>query len=178
MIKYLDIHHNKYSVIRLSLIYIFFFFITNEIEGQNVSRYPLDFTEVYVLKAKFNESLVHKKSHCIYKNPTKCILYEIKVTSVLYCPTNTAFDSTSLMNLQYIIAPIVYADSLKIGEEFLITAMPSTSNKYIALTRLLNMGVTNNEPFFYHKHAYLSGLIECKKKKKDLFDVFIRTKLL
>jgi hypothetical protein len=83
------------------------------------------------------------------------------------------------MKLEYLIAPIVYTDSLKSGVEFLITAMPSSSNKYIALTRLLNIEVLNNElTLFYHKHAYLSGLVKCKKKRKNLFDDFIITQSL
>jgi hypothetical protein len=166
-------------VIRLLFLFGVFFSTLFKIEGQIVNRIPLDFTDVYVLKVKFSESLLQKKSCCGYKNDTKCNLYKIEITSVLYCPLNTVFDSPSLMKLEYLIAPIVYTDSLKSGVEFLITAMPSSSNKYIALTRLLNIEVLNNElTLFYHKHAYLSGLVKCKKKRKNLFDDFIITQSL
>jgi len=179
MIKYLDIRPNKGFAIRLLFLHAFLFSILFESEGQNANRIPLDFADVYVLKVKFGENLLQKKSYCVYKNGTKCNLYKIKITSVLYCPLNTVFDSSGLKKLEYIIAPMVYTDSLKSGVEFLITAMPSTSNKYIALTRLLNIEMIDKEHrVFYHKHAYLSGLVKCKKKKKNLFDDFIRTQSL
>ncbi len=176
MIKYLATHRNKKFAIRLLLLHGFFFSILFEINGQNASRFPLGFADVYVLKVKLSESLLQKKSCCVYQKGTQCNLYKVQITNVLYCPSNTVFDSIGLLNVEYMIAPIGYADSLSSGAEFLITAMPSTSERYIALSRLLNMELINNDPpIYYHKQAYLSGLIKCNKKRKDVFGDFIKT---
>lgn len=135
-------------------------------------KYGLDFGDVYVINIKIKTNLLQNKSTCVYKNGTICNLYKIEILNVLYCPRNNVFDSIGLMKLEYIIAPVKWADTLNLDQSLLITAMPSSTNKYLALTRVLKNELLNGYTF-YHSYAYLSDLIKCKKMKKDFFREYI-----
>lgn len=173
------LHTNK-GVINFNMqkqifgIVLFFMLCNLTVIAQNgEKRYGLGFGDVYVLNAEIEKNIFQNKSTCVYQRGTVCSLYKIKVTRVLYCPSNNVFDSSSLMNLEYIIAPIRWDEALKPGLDFLITAMPSSSSKYLALTRVLNKELLNDHTF-YHEHAYLSDLLKCKRNRKDLFAEYIR----
>ena len=152
------------------IVFIFSLQTTNAQSGEK--KYGLEFGDVYVISIKVKANLLQRESTCVYKNGTTCNLYKIEILNVLYCPRNNVFDSIELMKLEYIIAPIKWVDVLNSDQPLLITAMPSSTNKYIALTRILKNELLNGYTF-YHPHAYLSGLIKCKKMKKDFFKDYI-----
>ncbi len=157
----------------LAILFLLTFWL-NVYSQEKAKKYALDFADVYVLRVRFIDSLLQRKSPCVYRNGTICVLYKIEVKNVLYCPLNTVYDSFGLTQVKYMIIPKNYMDSLSNKSDYIITAMPSTNSQYIAFKKFL-FNEIGEDTFFYHKYAYLSGLIRCKKVKKDVFLNFIKS---
>jgi hypothetical protein len=151
--------------------------MSSDLRAQDDKKYELYFADVFVIKVTLSNSVLQSKSYCVYKNGTLCNLYKINVDRILYCPGNTVMDSIKLLNIQYLLVPSSYGDSLVLGKELLITAMPSANVNYLAFSKILDrkLGVGYS---FYHKHAYLSGLIKCNCRKKDSFEKYISSNAL
>lgn len=131
--------------------------------GQHETKYALDFGDVFVLKVEVKKDVLSKKCPC--NKATKCILSEIIVSDVIYCPPNKSFDSTQLLSLKYILFTQVGRNMLNTDSSFIITAKPSGSRYYLSYSKILR--IDNEKSYqFYHPYAYLSELNPCKRRDK------------
>lgn len=134
-------------------------------------KYYLDFADTYVLKIKIIKEIKVGKDNCSYKKGTSCNLFKIKVTEVVICPKNTFADSSSLLLMNYIVVPIKEASNIEEDSELVITARPSDSKNYLALSKILSPDTLSM--IFVHQYAYLSGIVNCKKNKYNNFEKII-----
>ena len=140
--------------------------------SQNVNNYYLADGETYVLKTKIIKKIEVGKPSCSFGKRNKCDLYKISVTDVLFCPKNTFADSLRLLSITYMIVPV--ETDINISDSILtITARPSDSKLYLAFSKILSQNSINNISF-KHQHAYLSGIIVCKKKTYRHFEKLIK----
>lgn len=134
-------------------------------------KYYLDFGDTYVLKIKIIKEIKVGKNNCSYKKGTFCNLLNIEVREVIFCPKNTFADSSSLFLMNYIIVPVKKSSNIKEDSELFITARPSDSKKYLALSKILSQDSLSMG--FIHRYAYLSGLVNCKRSKYNSFEKII-----
>ncbi len=144
-------------------VLIFSLIICTLARGQDVVRYPLDFSDVFVVRAEIGE--VVDSAHCACFKKEKCCLYKIRIKEVLYCPTNTFSDSAHLYAIRYISIRCTEITAIQLNTPLLITAMPSDNYQYLSFSKVLNIS-DSQQYSFYHPYAYLSGIVKCKGKKK------------
>ena len=136
--------------------------------AQHERKYALDFGDVFVLKVGIKKDVLSKKCLCDKRN--KCILSEVVVSNVIYCPPNKSFDSIQLLALKYILFARSERSMLNADSSFIITVKPSGSKHYLAFSKILEIDDVENCQF-YHPYAYLSELSPCKRK--DKFEKYI-----
>lgn len=136
------------------------------LKAQDRNRVALDFADTYVLKIKLKRSVVNGKCPCL-KN-SRCSLFEMSVLQILYCPSNSVFDSLELAHLRYIAIKSCFLKELEQDNIVTISARPSGSNYYLFFTKHLP---SVEGQIFYHPYAYLTSLSPCGKK--DFFEKYI-----
>lgn len=124
----------------------------------------LEFSDTYVLKIKPIEDLTNWDCKCSFRKGTGSRLFKIKISDVLHCPDNGFADSAKLLVMEYIVVTKELGSSLKKDQEITVTAMPSDSKYYLAMSRILPD--INTPSFFIHKYGFISGLIDCNKNTK------------
>jgi hypothetical protein len=153
----------------------FLFFLLNlgatSVNAQQKNLCELEFADVFVLKVKIKNKLVEGNCPCFAKK-NKFALYEIEIDRVLYCAANTVIDSVGLSKLKYIAIQVGTKVDIQIETSILLTAKPSSSYRYLMLTRVINDKEIENCKL-YHVYAYQSGITICKKQEKDPFEYFI-----
>lgn len=148
-----------------------FLSITATWSQNNSKDCELDFFDLFVVNVEVKKKILSAKDYCLYKNGTKCNLYEVVIKEVLYIPKNTVADSSSLMNLKYIIVP-VNLSTFNSNSCYLVTLRPASNISYMGVSRLLSNNV-DNEFKFFHRQAYISGLLNCNRTKRDSFLKYI-----
>jgi hypothetical protein len=105
------------------------------------------------------------KGRCPCSVPVKgnCILYEMKISRILYFFDNKAFDTLGLISINKILIPKKV--QLEKGKSYIFALQPGTSNKYIQYTEILNID-PDKEYRILHKDGYISSFIECEETNK------------
>lgn len=160
--------------IKISAICLLSLLTARSQNAQKKVRFELNFSDSYVIKVKVkhDSSVVNGKDHCAYKKGTKCFLYPINISQVLYSPRK-GLDSAKLKNIKYMLVPKKKAESLIKNNELILTAFKTPSDNYLAFSRIL----PNIEPSlyeFFHRYALLVELTGCGilKKHPDKFDKY------
>lgn len=167
MINFLDITLRNKDMKSKSL-FIFLLMHSFLVNAQNEIRHALDFGDVYVIKVKIDKE--HLRGKCPCNKNDKCVLFQVQMLDVIYCPTNRSFDNKGLLGINYILVSSKELSGLYFDSSIIITAKPSGSNYYLSFSKVLNIKEAENYQF-YHPYAYLSEIDPCKSK--DKFEKYI-----
>ena len=150
----------------LAIIFICLFPFTSM--SQVLTKYPLEFGDVFVLRVKIMKNVFSAKCPCEQKN--KCTIYQVDSAKIIYNSSGTNYDSLMVSSMRYLLIKDKDINNLKLSNMLLITAMPTGSTHYLALSRVLN-NIDTDAFEFYHPYAYLTMLSPCKKE--DKFEKYI-----
>lgn len=150
------------------ILLFIFLFSSIAVIAQMERKYPLDFGDVYVLKVKITKVAYTGKCPCNLKK--KCVLSDLSVSEVIYCPPNNSFDSTQLLSIKYITLNIKDKALINSDSSIIITARPSGSKYYLSYTRNIKLDCAVKYQF-YHPYSFLSQLNPCGQK--DRFEEYI-----
>jgi hypothetical protein len=153
----------------MKYVAVIFFVVVLPIKcfSQDSNKYPLEFGDVFVLKAKIHKDVKQDKCPCL---KDRCLLKEVDIIQTVYCPPNNTFDSIQLTKLKFILFRGKDVKTMQTtNDTLLITARPSESRYYLSFSKILPNEALKNK--FYHPYGYLSELTPCKRK--DKFESYI-----
>lgn len=87
---------------KYTISFIILSFIMSSAWSQNNNpACELNFFELFVVKIEIRKKVLTGKDYCVYKERTKCGLYEIEVKEVLYSPVNAVYDSSPMLPVMF-----------------------------------------------------------------------------
>ena len=132
--------------------------------------------ETFVVKLKIIEKVWEDKCYCPY-NGTKCALFYVKISDILYLPANTFLDSGELSRIKYISVPEKYINLISLEKEFTVSLVPSASKNYLSVQRIVRVSINNETEFRYAGQGmYYGSKFVCTKKRPWPIRIFYSRK--
>jgi|GEM_PF-5284991 len=132
--------------------------------------------ETYVVKLKIIEKVWEDKCYCP-TNGSQCTLFYVSVSEILYLPTNAFLNRRGLSQIKYMSFPEEYIKSINFKKEFTVSLIPSASESYLSIRRIINVLLSAETEFRYKGQAmYYGSKFTCKKRRPWPFRVFYSKK--
>ena len=149
----------KFKVVNILIILTI---ICQRLQSQEVSTTitNLDPLDVYVMEFKPEIKIATiKYNSCLSGIKTKMILYKIKVSRIIHKADTLTYSNIDLLNLKY---ALLSEDSIQ--EQRVGCFYNSESKEFLLLNKIIVL--PQYDKVVFKQHAFLYGLMTCKKKNK------------
>lgn len=86
----------------ITILLLLSYFSSTSQEHSNESKYELGFLDSYVIKVKIklDSPIAKGRDYCAYKKGTKCSLYKMAISEILYSPRD-GLDTLNMKKMPY-----------------------------------------------------------------------------